>query len=286
MKNFHKNLLVFILVLVFIQLVYFILISLSSIPKLNNQNFLANKLYKHQKWIVVTSINNPTQQIVTLSKLKEFKLVVVGDTKTDLNWHLDNVIYLSLSKQKSLGYDIFKTTPFNSYTRKNIGYLYAIQNGAEFIYDTDDDNVPLKDLNTYFTFNKTEYGLVFDCESPDIINPYAHFGQPQIWPRGYPLSRVNEIFYNGYFGGERKTSIVQQGVVDGDPDVDAVFRLTKGLKYKKFDIKFDESSPSVQLPIGKLAPFNSQNTLFHYEAFWMLYLPKTVSFRLTGMLIE
>ena len=37
--------------------------------------------------------------------------------------------------------------------------------------------------------------------------------------------------------------------------------------------KFD--SPSVQVPFYKLTPLNSKNTLFSFEAFWALYLPKT-----------
>jgi len=292
MKNFKINLIVFILVLLFIQIVYFTLITLVSLKSspINNFDYDSirneeNPSQKYPKWIVVTSINNPSKQLEILSKLNKFKLVVVGDAKTNQNWHLDNAIFLSLSKQNGLNYNIWQTTPYNSYTRKNIGYLYAIKNGAEFIYDTDDDNVPVKDLDSYFSFNKTEYGLVLDCESPSIINPYAHFGQPQIWPRGFPLTRVQDNFYNGYFGGVRKSSIVQQGVVNGDPDVDAIFRLTRSMRYKKLDVKFDATAPSVQLPIGKLSPFNSQNTLFHYEAFWMLYLPKTVSFRLTGIYV-
>jgi hypothetical protein len=65
--------------------------------------------------------------------------------------------------------------------------------------------------------------------------------------------------------------------------VDAIFRLTKTFDYRKIDIKFDETSPSVQYPLFRLSPFNSQSTLFHYEAFWALYLPTTVSFRLTDI---
>jgi hypothetical protein len=28
------------------------------------------------------------------------------------------------------------------------------------------------------------------------VNPYVYFGQPTIWPRGYPLDRVKEIAIN------------------------------------------------------------------------------------------
>ena len=34
-----------------------------------------------------------------------------------------------------------KNLPWQSFGRKNVGYLYAIANGAEVIYDFDDDNV-------------------------------------------------------------------------------------------------------------------------------------------------
>jgi hypothetical protein len=92
------------------------------------------------------------------------------------------------------------------------GYLYAIRNGAKFIYDTDDDNAPIHDLMDYFIFDEFKHGLVYDCQnSSRLINPYAHFGQPMIWPRGYPLSEIHENHHNQYICGKRKTSTVQQG---------------------------------------------------------------------------
>ena len=51
------------------------------------------------------------------------------------------MVFLSLEKQKSLGYRTVEILPFNTYSRKTIaGYLYAIQHGAKIIYETDDDN--------------------------------------------------------------------------------------------------------------------------------------------------
>ena len=263
------------------------------------------------KWIVVTSINEPTEQIKVLSKINQFQLLVVGDKKSKPNWTCENVVYLDITKQRDLNYNSFKTTPFNSYTRKNIGYLFAIENGARFIYDTDDDNAPIVDLNKYFNFDEHDYGLTFDtlniksynkCSVIDqnvekiqddllnglVLNPYAHFGQPTIWPRGYPLSQINKNHENKYSCGKRKASLVQQGVVNGDPDVDAIFRLTKSGSDSQrvtrlINIKFDPSSPSIQYPLYRVSPYNSQNTLIHYDAFWSLYLPKTVPFRLTDI---
>ena len=112
--------------------------------------------------------------------------------------------------------------------------------GAKYIYDTDDDNSPLVDLNEYFTFEQYDYGLIFDEAMQSCVsNPYAHFGQPLIWPRGYPLTFIQANHSFKYKSGLRRTSFVQQGVVNGDPDVDAIFRLTKSRENKKkIDINF------------------------------------------------
>jgi len=253
-------------------------------------NWISNKkntikLNIISKWIVVTSINNPTKQLDKLTNEKEFQLLVVADLKTNKTWSHENkkTIYLDINNQTKLHYSILETIPFNSYTRKNIGYLYAIQNGAQFIYDTDDDNEPIVNLVDYFDLNEFKTELEYDLNSPLILNTYAHFGQPTIWPRGFPLNEINKKLYNDYILVKKSTSIIQQSVVNGDPDVDAIFRLTKSLEYKRIDIKFDSSSPSVRIPLFKLTPFNSQNTLFHYKAFWALYLPHSVTFRLTDI---
>ena len=51
--------------------------------------------------------------------------------------------------------------------------MFAIQQGAKFIYDTDDDNEPLSSLENYFDFDDFKQELEYDLNSPLIINPYA-----------------------------------------------------------------------------------------------------------------
>eukprot|EP00391_Amoebophrya_sp_Ameob2_P009436 CAMPEP_0178994714 /NCGR_PEP_ID=MMETSP0795-20121207/7422_1 /TAXON_ID=88552 /ORGANISM="Amoebophrya sp., Strain Ameob2" /LENGTH=432 /DNA_ID=CAMNT_0020686935 /DNA_START=880 /DNA_END=2179 /DNA_ORIENTATION=- len=53
---------------------------------------------------------------------------------------VENVIYLTVEQQKRLHYHIIDLLPWRHFGRKNIGFLYAIEHGAEVIYDTDDDN--------------------------------------------------------------------------------------------------------------------------------------------------
>jgi hypothetical protein len=44
-------------------------------------------------------------------------------------------------------------------------------------------------------------------------------------------------------------------------------------------INFHKGVPAVALPEGVMCPFNSQNTLFHYDALWGMLIPMTTSFR-------
>lgn len=238
----------------------------------------------HDKWIVITTVSPPTDDVKKLAALEGWKVVVVGDLKTPKDWNHTNCVYLSVDEQKRLGYRIASALGYNSYTRKMIGYLYAIQHGARYVYDTDDDNHP-KSGALDFELGTNTSGLVYGAPSPSgTFNPYAHFGQPSIWPRGYPLRDVREQNGAIYTLCRFRTPAVQQGVVDGDPDVDAIFRLTRRPWGRQaVNVTFDSRAPSVTLARGIMAPFNSQNTMFSRDALWCLFLPITVAFRVTDI---
>ena len=40
----------------------------------------------HDKWIVLTTINSPTDDVKKLAQIKGWKVLVDGDTKTPANW--------------------------------------------------------------------------------------------------------------------------------------------------------------------------------------------------------
>lgn len=238
------------------------------------KRILTNKLNNldvrtKDKWVVITSINYPTDAIKKLALLSDWQVVVVGDKKTPADWVWPNCIFLSHEKQLELNYRITKFLPWNHYCRKMIGYLYAIQHGAQIIYDTDDDNCLIND-SIYYEPKENKVHIVDSNEK--IVNPYIYFGQPTVWPRGYPLKKILKN-NNCFFHVDRARNLVQQGLADGDPDVDAIFRLTRGQ-----EIIFDQKK-SISCKPGVLSPFNSQNTIFYYEAFWGLFLPTTTSFR-------
>ena len=51
------------------------------------------------------------------------------------------LVFLSYEDQVKMSSNLVKRLPWNSFGRKNIGYLYAIAQGAKVIFDFDDDNI-------------------------------------------------------------------------------------------------------------------------------------------------
>ena len=253
------------------------------------------------RWTVVTSINTPTPSIAALWELvsssssspssSRWGLVVVGDTKSpDRNEWLDGLPgcsdhpcceFLDIALQASLGFSTESHVPKKHYARKNVGYLYAIQQGAEIVYDTDDDNELTRSPDA---LGEDGFGVdlsVFAREGERSINPYVHFGQPTIWPRGFELNAIGAservpLYTRGRGGGK---PLVIQGLADGDPDVDAIFRLTRKVNDRKIHVRFDSQAPSIALAPFTYSPFNSQNTVFARDALWALYIPSTTAFR-------
>ncbi|GFO03122.1 conserved uncharacterized protein [Plakobranchus ocellatus] len=230
-----------------------------------------------KNWIVITTLSPPTSDVKFISSLRGWRVVVVGDVATPANWSYPNCDFLSLERQKKLNYLITDLVPEKSYSRKNIGYLYAIQHGAEVIYETDDDNRPLYGLKR-FDYESEFSGLEFAGQN--LFNPYHHFGQRTLWPRGFPLSAVSHESDRVYWMHKNmQTPLIQQGIVNGDPDMDAIFRLTRKRADRPLDVQFDSVAPTAVLPAGVFSPFNSQNTLFHQDAFWALLIPSGTTMR-------
>lgn len=183
-----------------------------------------------QKWVIITTINEPTEHVKYLhDALFDWCLVVLGDSKSPPLWHYKEIKFLSLQDQIELSakYKIVPEIPTKSYLRKMVGYLYAIEHGARFIYETDDDNSALDGL---LGFRYEQFrGLEANCEPMStFINPYAYFGQPTVWPRGYPLEMIserNQASNCSKYKISTHLPLVQQGLVNGDPDVDAIYRF-------------------------------------------------------------
>lgn len=228
-----------------------------------------------KKYIVITTINEPSEAVRAFAANPEYKLVVVGDAKTPANWQCDNVEFISVAQQDSSDCVLQKYIPYNHYCRKMFGYLHAIRDGADMIVDTDDDNIPKED----WTF--PDFEQEYDCVDDDLgfINVYELYTRQKIWPRGLPLKQIAKSTVRLENVSRKSAHVgVWQALADEDPDVDAIYRLTSNEA-----CLFEEKPPYV---LGKntISPFNSQNTAIRKDLFALLYLPMFVTFRFTDIL--
>lgn len=227
-----------------------------------------------EKCIVITTINDKTEAIRKFESYPEWDIIIVGDKKSKPINSTGNTTFLSVESQANLGFSISPLLPYNHYTRKNIGYLYALQNGAKIIYDTDDDNIPYPFWKSrdFHCFNK----ILTDKK---FLNIYRYFTSVYVWPRGFPLDELLNQNENILTDNHEHNQIgVWQGLADIEPDVDAIYRLVYGS-----NIEF-KRKPDVYLQKGVYCPFNSQNTFWRNDTLILAYLPATVSFRFTDIL--
>lgn len=228
--------------------------------------------------LVMTSIHNPSAAIRMFRDTNIFThLIVVGDRKTPEGWFEAGVDYLSPARQQEVAPSLSEVLPWNHYSRKMVGYVEAIRRGVHRIYESDDDNCPEP---WFATPEEAPYESMTEI-TPNLgfVNIYRRFSGDQIWPRGTPLDLINEKKdLSGRVTPFVQASIVQ-GLANGSPDVDAIYRL---LEFNE-DVTFARQSPAI-LGAGTWAPLNSQNTWFSREVFPLLYLPSTVTFRFTDIL--
>ena len=91
---------------------------------------------------VITSIADATDAVRAFAARSDMQVVVVGDRKSPAQWTCPDAAFLSVQDQEALPFSLCTLLPYNHYCRKMSGYLWAMQRGAEVIYDTDDDNLP------------------------------------------------------------------------------------------------------------------------------------------------
>jgi STELLO glycosyltransferases len=228
--------------------------------------------------VVVTTIQEPTRSLRLLDEAIGAiggGMIAVGDAKGPAQFELPTCRFLPLAEQQRMELALAPRLPTGHYVRKNLGYLAAMALGAACIYETDDDNAPVAAWRV--RSRRTEACTV--APRP-WLNAYRLFSDRNIWPRGFPLDAVlDPASYDRAGTGEEHLvdAPVQQDLADGDPDVDAIWRLTVG-----GDVTF-RGGPSVALPAGTWCPFNSQSTWWWPPAYALMYLPSYCTFRMTDI---
>ncbi|CCG98780.1 hypothetical protein FAES_0769 [Fibrella aestuarina BUZ 2] len=226
-------------------------------------------------FLVITSIAAPNAVLIDCAEQSTahgVKFVVMGDTKSPTQFDLSGCDFWSIDRQLTLPFSLVENLPTRHYGRKNLGYLVAMQQGAQVIIETDDDNFPREGFWT----NRQRTQPAHSLTQTGWTNVYKYFTDKHIWPRGYALEHLHDTLPD-LPGLSEVVCPIQQGLADENPDVDAIYRLTLPLP-----LNFEQRD-SVALGDGAWCAFNSQNTTWFPEAFPLLYLPSHCSFRMTDI---
>ena len=172
--------------------------------------------------------------------------------------------------------------PYNSDNRRNIGYLMAVEQGAEVIISIDDDNFP-SPAHDFFGEHAQVNQVV---KAPSLRSSTGWFNfcdllevdLPTTYPRGFPYSYRH-----------RPTSVQRQeeeGIVHlnaglwlGHPDIDALNCLCAPAVSHSF------KGESCLLDRGTWSPINTQNTAISREAMPSYYFLK-MGYPILGMPID
>ena len=172
-----------------------------------------------KKWAVLTTVQSPTEAVRRFIYKEHWCLIVVGDWEMPMSYNLEtsnggNIIFYDYKTQQNDNWPPFiSALPWRSFGRKNVGFLIAIANDAEVIWDFDDDNLlkfwldgaaihdTTMDIEKYVELKEAGHSLISYKEPVNFtdigFNPYPHLngsyeseGNVLSWPRGFPLSLI------------------------------------------------------------------------------------------------
>jgi hypothetical protein len=230
-----------------------------------------------QTALVVTSIAPPNRALRALAEGAEtnrWPFYIIGDVSSPSDFSLPGAQFLSVEQQIETGFATAKACPTRHYARKNIGYLLSMRGGTAAIVETDDDNLPLPTFWKPREFQQR----VRVARTGGWTNVYAYFSNQPIWPRGLPLDAIQRPLPEFQSLPEANVYCpIQQNFADGNPDVDAIYRMALPLPVSL------RKGRSVAISADAWCPFNSQNTTWARDAFPLLYLPAFCSFRMTDI---
>lgn len=209
--------------------------------------------------VVVTTINKPTEAIKKFSEMDDWHLIVVPDLKTPhKEYYGINCTYISIEEQKDAYKYISDYIGWNKTERRNIGYIKAHQMGAEIVATVDDDNIPYDDWGKNVCLDKEIEVDTYE-NMCGFFDPLSITNKSYLWHRGFPIQFVNLRHENKYLGKIKQKFLIQADLWNGEPDIDAIFRLTQKYTNEDFNIKNFYTSKN-------LSPFNSQNSFIHKKA--------------------
>jgi hypothetical protein len=207
-----------------------------------------------KKFIVTTTINPVTPAIEKFQRMDGWELIVVADKKTPADYTLERGTVLTPQMQEEYDKELSDAIGWNCIQRRNFGYLWAYDAGADIVATVDDDNIPLDGWGQHVDVGGSRDVELYETEAL-AFDPIGLTNYPHIWHRGFPLQLVPKRSYTNHAKAS-VTPAIQADFWNGDPDIDAVCRMVHAPQCTFDDTFFPFAS-------NKISPFNSQNTFLH-----------------------
>ncbi len=237
--------------------------------------------------ITITTINEPVFLQGLCENIHNYNhanvdILIIGDKKTpDITEYCGRLAkkyqipieYLDVDKQnKVIPQSLLEMFDYNTPDRTILGGMLSYIRGSQRTIAIDDDNfVTSEDFvgwhnnvgkvrNTQLIQSDTGWYNVHESLEADT----------GFYPRGYPFEQRYKKFHVSV-SSERRRTVINQGLVLGDPDIDAIQRLAHPINAYSMNNKYEP-----QYGLYKTwSPFNYQNTCICRELIPCYFRPKS-----------
>lgn len=231
--------------------------------------------------IILTTINIPTvleevyENVSKFGHLHETCVWVIPDKKTpaDAKEYSEKIskkglttFFVNIENQDVWGarnIEFYSSIPYNNETRRNIGYLMALEAGCERLISIDDDNWPGEDdfIGLHMqTGQRPESGSLKYTDPSGFYNVCEHLDvapHRHIYPRGFPFKlRNSRNSATGSIVSEDLIIGVTAGLWTKEPDIDAITWLNGSVEATRYN----DSRSRILLSQNTWTPINTQNT--------------------------
>ena len=146
-----------------------------------------------KKIIVTTTIQPPTEATFKFANMKDWTLIVVGDTKTPHEEYRSlNCVYLHPDEQQAKYPELSTALGWKTIQRRNIGFVEAYHMGADVVATVDDDNIPYDNWGNDLLVGKEVDVDYYDASNIGVFDALSVTNYPEIWHRGFPIELLNK----------------------------------------------------------------------------------------------
>ena len=229
--------------------------------------------------ITITTINVPAflkdlcKNVISHNQ-REISILVIGDKKTPIETRQFcdkmstdygiEIEYMDIKDQEralSKHQELLEIIPVNTPDRIILGGMLAYLRGCDRLIAVDDDNyVTEHDFVGYHCITGTKVELDLIKSESGWFNVHEALEEKNnipFYPRGFPWSQRNPEPSKKTRQTKEVKIVVNQGLVLGDPDIDAISRLFWPIRATGMKSEFESQ---FGLYPGTWAPFNYQNT--------------------------